>query len=93
MHSVETILGLVGASLLIKVVEKCSDRYCQNEEVHQVIHEAEEQVAEEIHYYAHSFEQNTFLHDTIYEVETNRLYPPGATQRPCIILLSNPLNC
>jgi len=50
MHSVETILGLVGASILLKVVERCSDRYCQNEEVHQVIHEVEEQVAEEIHH-------------------------------------------
>jgi hypothetical protein len=76
MHSVETILGLVGASLLIKVVERCSDRYCQNEEVHQVIHEAEEQVAEEIHHYEQPFEQNTFLHDTIYEVETNRTLSP-----------------
>ena len=31
MHSIEAILGLVGASLVVKAIEKCSDRYCQNE--------------------------------------------------------------
>ena len=26
MHSIETILGLVGASLVLKAVEKCSEK-------------------------------------------------------------------
>jgi hypothetical protein len=72
MHSVETILGLVGASLLLKAVERCMDRYCQNEEVQQVIHEVEEQVVEEIHHNEQPTEHKSFLHDTIYEVETEK---------------------
>ena len=48
MRSVETILGLVGASLLLKVVERCSDKYCQTEEVQQVIHEVEQEINEDI---------------------------------------------
>ena len=48
MHSIETILGLVGASLVVKLIEKCSDKYCQNEEVQQVIHEVEQDINEDI---------------------------------------------
>ena len=44
MRSIETILGLVGASLVVKAIEKCSDEYCQNEEVQQVIHEVEQEI-------------------------------------------------
>jgi hypothetical protein len=50
MHSIETILGLVGASLLLKAVEKCTDKYCQNEEVHQIIQEVEQDVKEELNH-------------------------------------------
>ena len=50
MHSIETILGLVGASLLLKLVEKCTDKYCQNEEVHQIIQEVEQDVKEELNH-------------------------------------------
>ena len=50
MHSIETILGLVGASIVLKAVEKCMDRYCQNEEVHQIIQEVEQDVKEELNH-------------------------------------------
>jgi hypothetical protein len=65
MHSIETILGLVGASLLLKAVEKCTDKYCQNEEVHQIIQEVEQDVKEELH------------HEEIYnEVESTKTLTP-----------------
>ena len=44
MHSIETILGLVGASLVVKLIENCSDKYCRNEEVQQVIHDVEQEL-------------------------------------------------
>ena len=48
MHSIETILGLVGASLVVKFTETCSEKYCQNEDVQQVIHDVEQEIHEDI---------------------------------------------
>ena len=65
MHSIETILGLVGASLLVKAIEKCSDKYCQNEEVQQVIHEVEQEFFEDI-----------IHHEDYHDLETTRTLTP-----------------
>ena len=65
MHSIETILGLVGASLVVKLIEKCSDKYCQNEEVQQVIHEVEQEINEDI-----------LHHDDCHDFETDRTLTP-----------------
>ena len=46
MRSIETRLGLVGASLVVKAIETCSDKDCQNEGVQQVIHEVEQEIDE-----------------------------------------------
>ena len=63
MHSIETRLGLIGASLVVKAIEKCSDKYCQNEEVQQVIHEVEQEINEDILHYddCHDFETDRTL--------------------------------
>ena len=78
MHSIETILGLVGASLVVKLIEKCSDKYCQNEEVQQVIHEVEQEIHEDIVH-------NEDHHD----LKTTKTL----TQRSNIIWRCNRLNC
>ena len=65
MHSIETILGLVGASLVVKLIEKCSDKYCQNEEVQQVIHEVEQEI-----------DEDTLHHDDCHDFETDRRLTP-----------------
>ena len=65
MHSIETILGLVGASLVVKLIEKCSDKYCQNEEVQQVIHEVEQEITEDI-----------LHHEDYHDLETTRTLTP-----------------
>ena len=65
MHSIETILGLVGASLLVIAIEKCSDTYCQNEEVQQVIHEWEQEINEDI-----------LHHDDCHDFDTDRTLTP-----------------
>ena len=65
MHSIETILGLVGASLVVKAIEKCSDKYCQNEEVQQVIHEVEQEINEDI-----------LHHEDYHDLETTRTLTP-----------------
>jgi divalent metal cation (Fe/Co/Zn/Cd) transporter len=65
IHSIETILGLVGASLVLKAVEKCTEKYCQSEEVHQIIQEVEQEVKEELN------------HEEIYnEVESTKTLTP-----------------
>ena len=48
MHSIETILRLVGASLVVKAIKKCSDEYGQTEEVQQLTHEVEQETNEDI---------------------------------------------
>ena len=65
LHSIETILGLVGASLVVKLIEKCSDKYCQHEEVQQVIHEVEQEINEDI-----------LHHDDCHDFETDRTLTP-----------------
>jgi hypothetical protein len=65
MHSIETILGLVGASLVVKEIETCSDKYCQNEEVQQVIHEVEQEIHEHI-----------LHHEDYHDLETTRTLTP-----------------
>ena len=40
-HTMESILALVGASLLLKGLEKCSDKYCANTEINEIVHEVE----------------------------------------------------
>ena len=65
MRSIETILGLVRASLGVKAIETCSDKYCQNEEVQQVIHEVEQDVHEDI-----------LHHEDYHDLETTRTLTP-----------------
>ena len=65
MHSIETILGLVGASLVVKLIEKCSDKYCQNEEVQQVIHEV-----------VHKINEDILHHEDYHDLETTRTLTP-----------------
>ena len=68
MHSIATRLGLVGASLVVKRIENCSDKYCQNEEVQQVIHEVEQEIHEDI------------LHNEDYhDLETTRPLTPRSS--------------
>ena len=43
-HTMESILALVGASLLLKGLEKCSEKYCANTEIHEIVHEVEKQL-------------------------------------------------
>ena len=59
MRSIETIFGLVGA------FRKCSDKYCQNEEVQKVIHEVEQEINEDI-----------LHHDDCHDFETDRTLTP-----------------
>ena len=68
MHSIETILGLVGASFVVKAIEKCSDKYCQNEEVQQVIHEVEQEINEDI-----------LHHEDYHDLETTRTLTPRSS--------------
>ena len=49
IHTLETVLGLVGATMIIKLIEKCSDKYCSNTVVTTVIHETEQELNREIH--------------------------------------------
>ena len=65
MHSIETILGLVGASLVVNLIEKCSDKYCQNEEVQQVIYEVQQETNEDI-----------LHHEDYHDFETDRTLTP-----------------
>ena len=65
MHTIETILGLVGASLVVKLIEKCSDKYCQNEEVQQVIHEVEQEINKDL-----------LHHEDYHDLETTRTLTP-----------------
>ena len=48
-HTMESILALVGASLLLKGLEKCSEKYCANTEINEIVHEVEKQVDHEMH--------------------------------------------
>ena len=46
LHTIETVLALVGASLLIKGIEKCSDTYCSNTETNLIVHEDVDELKE-----------------------------------------------
>ena len=48
LHTIETVLALVGASLLIKGIEKCSDKYCYNTEASQIVHEVAETIKHDV---------------------------------------------
>ena len=48
LHTIETVLALVGASLLIKGIEKCSDKYCSNIETNQIVHEVAETIKHDV---------------------------------------------
>ena len=48
LHTMETTLALVGTSLLIKGIEKCSDKYCDNTEASQIVHEADEAIKHDV---------------------------------------------
>ena len=52
LHTVETIAALVGASLLIKGIERCSERCCANTEINGVVqdigHEVEGTIEHDI---------------------------------------------
>ena len=41
MHTLESIVAFLGASLFIKAVEKCSNKYCSDTVINTVIHETE----------------------------------------------------
>ena len=49
----------------MKANEKCSDKYCQNEEVQRVIHEVEQEINEDISH-----------HDDCHDFETDRTVTP-----------------
>ena len=44
LRTMETVLALVGASLLIKGIEECSDKSCSNTETNHIVHEAAETI-------------------------------------------------
>ena len=48
LHTIETVLALVGASLLIKGIEKCSDKYCSNTETSHIVHEVAETIKHDV---------------------------------------------
>ena len=48
LHTIETVLALVGSSLLIKGIEKCSYRYCSNTETSQIVHEVAETIKHDV---------------------------------------------
>ena len=48
LHTIETVLALVGASLLIKGIETCSDKYCSNTEASQIVHEVAETIKHDV---------------------------------------------
>ena len=48
LHTIETVLALVGAPLLIKGIEKCSDRYCSHAETIQIVHEVAESTKHDV---------------------------------------------
>ena len=49
-HTLESVLALVGSSLLLKGLEKCGEKYCANTEINDIIHEVEQQVDHDLHY-------------------------------------------
>ena len=79
MHSIETILGLVGASLVVKLIEKCSDKYCQNEEVQQVIHVVEQEMNEDM-----------LNHEDYHDLETTRTLTPRSNMSTACNLAVQP---
>jgi uncharacterized protein YydD (DUF2326 family) len=68
LHTVETIAALVGASLLIKGIEKCSEKYCANTEINEVVqdigHEVEGDIKHDIDQVKefHNDEHNKHIH-------------------------------
>ena len=68
LHTVETIAALVGASLLIKGIERCSDRYCANTEINEFVHDIGHEVEGTINHDIdqvkefHNDEQNKHIH-------------------------------
>ena len=48
LHTIETGLALVGASLLITGIEQCSDNYCSNTETSQIVHEVAETIKHDV---------------------------------------------
>ena len=61
MRSIETRLGLVGASLVGRLIETCSDKYCQNYEAQHVLDDVEQEIHEDI-----------LHHDDCHDFETDR---------------------
>ena len=45
---IETVLALVGSSLLIKGVEQCSDKYASDTEASQLVHEVAETIKHDV---------------------------------------------
>ena len=48
LHTIETILALVGAWLHIKGIGKCADKYCSNTETNQIVHEVAETIKHDV---------------------------------------------
>ena len=68
LHTIETVLALVGASLLIKGIEKCPDKYCSNTETNQIVHEAAETMK-------HDVDEIKEFHDDEHKTLTARSEP------------------
>ena len=48
LHTIETVLALVGASLLMKGIETCSDKYCSKTEANHICHEVAETIKHDV---------------------------------------------
>ena len=71
LHTVEAVLARVGASLLIKGIEKCSDKYCSDTEASQIVHEVAETIKHDVD------EMNEF-HNNEHKTLTPRSEPESA---------------
>jgi len=70
LHTIETVLALVGASLLIKGIEKCADTYCSNTEISQIVHEVAETIK-------HDVDEIIEFHNDEHRTLTPRSEPEG----------------
>jgi len=49
LHSLESVVGLVSASLIIKLIERCTDKFCkENTDLHDALHVVEDAIEKEI---------------------------------------------
>ena len=49
LHSLESVVGLVSASLIIKLIERCTDKFCkENTDLHDALHVVEDAIEKEV---------------------------------------------